>query len=91
MHQRAARSMRAAVAVGCEIITTWEASISQVCAPARRAMNRWAAGGSTWSSRPTRYQDGMVFQAGGPDGSPRARVSAGRRPAHRIFVVLPSS
>jgi hypothetical protein len=50
-------------------------------------MNRCAVAGSTWSLRATRYQDGMVFHAGAPDGSCSARTSLGRWPAHISSVV----
>src|SRR5215471_2042371 len=42
---------------------------SVMWAPARWAMNVSSAGGMTWSAVPITAQDGMVFQAGGPDGS----------------------
>jgi hypothetical protein len=37
-----------------------------------------SAGGMTWSAVPITAQDGMVFQAGGPDGSVNALAVSGR-------------
>src|SRR5512146_2752112 len=47
-------------------------------APARLAMNVSSAGGMTRSPVPITAQDGMVFQAGGPDGSLNALAVSGR-------------
>src|SRR5207342_2792805 len=44
----------------------------------RLAMNVSSAGGMTWSPVPITAQDGMVFQAGGPDGSVNALAVSGR-------------
>jgi hypothetical protein len=38
----------------------------------------FSRGGMAWSSPATRYHDGIVFQAGGPEGSPRTAASSGR-------------
>lgn len=67
----AARPSRV-TAPGCEPREAWEELIWTVCALARSAMNRSVAGGMALSLRPTRYQDGIFFQAGGPDFSVRA-------------------
>src|ERR1700752_4095340 len=42
----------------------------------------------TLSSVPTRYQDGIVFQAGGPDGCARILSAIGRCEAARIAASL---
>lgn len=42
----------------------WLPAWSAVFAPARFAIMRWAGTGIMWSSVATRYQDGLVFQAG---------------------------
>ena len=49
---------------------------SVMWAPARLAMN--VSSGMTWSAVPITAQDGMVFQAGGPDGSVNALAASGR-------------
>ena len=49
---------------GLEIIGTWEAFTSSVCAPIRCASKRRVAGGIAWSCLPISNQDGIVFQAG---------------------------
>src|SRR5256885_7467249 len=54
------------------------ASTSVMRAPARLAMNVSSAGGMTRSPVPITAQDGMVFQAGGPDGSLNALAASGR-------------
>jgi hypothetical protein len=46
-------------------------------AGARRAMVSCSAGGMTRSAVPTTAQDGMVSQAGTPDGWPSAMVDSG--------------
>ena len=51
---------------------------SVMWAPARWAMNFCSAGGRTWSAVPITAQDGMVFQAGGPEGSCRVLAASGR-------------
>ena len=64
--------MRLVTISGSVTCAAWGVSASTVWAWARAAMKRSAAGGIRWSSLETRYQEGMVFQAGVPDGSPRA-------------------
>src|SRR3954453_14169424 len=65
-------------ASGCDTIEAWEADTSWILAFARSAMNRWSAAGIALSSVQSRYQDGRVFQAGGPDGSLNAAPVHGR-------------
>jgi len=55
-----------------------EESISMLCAPARRAMNRWPPGGITWSAVATMYQLGAVFHAAAGDFSSNAAAVMGR-------------
>src|SRR4051794_26586288 len=74
----AASRITRVVASGREICGTWEDRTSLVFAPARWAMNRSVAGGIAWSLLATRYQDGMVFHAGVPDGLPNASSENGR-------------
>ena len=54
------------------------APTSVMRAPARLAMNVSSAGGMTRSPDPTTAHDGMVFQAGGPDGPVNALAVSGR-------------
>ena len=54
------------------------ASTSVMWAPARLAMKVSSAGGITRSAVPITAHDGMVFQAGAPDGSPKALAGRGR-------------
>ena len=61
--------MSCVAASGWDTIETCEAGTSWILAFARSAMNRWAAFGMALSSVQSRYQHGIVFQAGGPDGS----------------------
>ena len=63
---------------GSETRDRWPALTSVMWAPARLAMNVSSAGGMTWSPVPITAQDGMVFQAGGPDGSVNALAVSGR-------------
>ena len=63
---------------GSEMRDRCPALTSVMRAPARRAMNVSSAGGMTWSAVPITAQDGMVFQAGGPDGSVNALAASGR-------------
>src|SRR5216684_3824261 len=65
-------------APGWETIAAWDESIWTVWACIRVAMKRSAAGGIAWSWLATRYQDGMVFQAGTPEGSLRVASAPGR-------------
>src|SRR5690348_17953488 len=78
----AAARITLSVALGLEIIGTCEAFTSNVFACARAAMNRSVAGGIAWSWVATRYQDGIVFQAGSPDGETNASCENGRCSAH---------
>src|SRR4051812_46287675 len=68
---RAASRMRSVTASGCEIMATCDDLTSTVVAWARWAMKRSVAGGMVLSRLATMYQDGIVFQAGGPDSSLR--------------------
>src|SRR5207344_1771382 len=63
-------------ASGCDTNETCEAGTSTIVAFARSAMNRWSAGGIALSSVPSRYQHGIVFHAGGPDGVPANAAAA---------------
>jgi hypothetical protein len=63
---------------GSEMRDRCPASMSVMWAPARLAMNVSSAGGMIWSAVPITAQDGMVFQAGGPDGSVNAPAVSGR-------------
>ncbi len=63
---------------GLEMRDRCPALTSVMWAPARWAMNVSSAGGMTWSAVPITAQDGMVFQAGGPDGSVNALAASGR-------------
>jgi hypothetical protein len=56
----------------------WDESISTVCACARLAMNRCAAGLITRSWRPIRYYEGIVFHAGAVHFSCPAASVTGR-------------
>src|SRR6185437_10071486 len=60
------------------LVSLWPALTSAMWAPARLAMNVSSAGGMTRSPVPITAQDGMVFQAGGPDGSVNALAVSGR-------------
>lgn len=71
-------SMRLVTAPGSVSATACGASTSTVWAWARAAMNFSAAGGMVWSSLATRYQDGIVFQAGVPEGSTSPCAVRGR-------------
>ena len=73
---------------GREICGTCEALTSVVCAPARLAMNRCVAGGMARSWLATRYQDGMDFHAGVPEGLPKASSENGLCVANMRLVVL---
>src|SRR4029077_19455749 len=63
---------------GLEMRDRGPALTSVMRAPARLAMNVSSAGGMTWSAVPITAQDGVVFQAGGPDGSVNALAVSGR-------------
>jgi len=66
----AASSISSAAALGWEIIDGCDARTSTMCALARWAMKSCSNGGITLSSVPSKYQDGIVFQAGVRDFSP---------------------
>src|SRR5215468_6408357 len=61
-----------------EIMDKCPALTSVMWAPARWAMKVSSAGGMTRSAVPITAQDGMVFQAGGPEGSPSVLAASGR-------------
>jgi hypothetical protein len=63
---------------GLEIRDRCPALTSVMWAPARVAMKVRSAGGMTRSAVPTTAQDGMLFQAGGPEGWPRVLAASGR-------------
>src|SRR6478609_12064085 len=77
-YRRAAARISSVTLSGWLIMATCELRISTVLAPARAAMARSASGGIVRSLRATRYQDGIVFQAGGPDGDTNRETAAGR-------------
>src|SRR6202050_1632816 len=62
---------------GSEIIDRCGAFTSVMWACAFSAMASCNAGGMAWSAVPTTAQDGMVFQAGTPEGWVRALVAIG--------------
>src|SRR5207342_3732639 len=66
-----------ATAAGCETYTEWLASTSTTVEPARLDISRWAGGGIIRSSVVTRYQLGLVRQAGSLIVSPRASTPHG--------------
>src|SRR6202034_689108 len=53
-----------ATTAGRETNTAWLPGVSVTVPLARSDMARWAAGGIMWSSVATRYQDGLLRQAG---------------------------
>jgi hypothetical protein len=63
---------------GLEIRDRWPALTSVMWAPARWAMDCSKAGGMTLSAVPITAHDGMVFQAGVPEGSPSVLAASGR-------------
>src|SRR5260370_26184337 len=63
--------MRSNPALGWETGDAWLEPISRVVAPILLAMKRSASGLITRSFLETKYQDGTVFQGGGPDGVPK--------------------
>src|SRR6202451_2831275 len=71
---------------GSEIIDRCGACTSVMWACARLAMASCNAGGMAWSAVPTTAQDGMVFQAGTPDGWVRAMVASGCLGAARTLT-----
>jgi len=70
--------MTPATVSGSAIMDRCPALTSVMWAPARLAMKVSSAGGMTWSAVPITAQDGMVFQAGGPEGSCRVLAASGR-------------
>src|SRR5215208_7437559 len=54
---------------GCETMEACEAETSSIVDFARSAMKRCVAGGIALSCVPSRYQKGIDFHAGGPDGA----------------------
>jgi hypothetical protein len=74
----AASRMMSTTRSGCEYITTCDELTSVMRASARFAMNSWVAGGMALSWVVTRYQDGIVFQAGTPDLLLKASTENGR-------------
>src|SRR5579862_9577034 len=62
---------------GAEIMDRCGAFTSVMWACAFSAMASCNAGVMAWSAVPTTAQDGMVFQAGTPDGWVRAMVASG--------------
>ena len=63
-------------------------AISIVCAFARFAMNRSAAGSIARSSPPISYHQGIVFQAAAVTSSSSAAFAIGRCVVARTFVTL---
>src|SRR5258708_10654594 len=70
-----------------EIRDRWLALTSVMRAPARWAMDCSKAGGMTLSAVPITAHDGIVFQAGVPDGSPSVLAASGRCVAAMIAAV----
>jgi hypothetical protein len=70
--------MTRATTPGSAIIDRCPAFTLVMWAPARLAMNICSAAGRTRSAVPITSHDGMVFQAGGPDGSPSVLAASGR-------------
>jgi len=77
--QRTASMIMSVTLSGCEVIARWEESTSRVSAFLRWAVKRSASGGMALSCRAIRYQDGMVFPAGAPEGSCGVRRATGAR------------
>ena len=63
---------------GMEMRDRRPALTSVMWAPPRWAMNVWLEAGMTWSAIPITAQDGMVFQAGGPNVAGSALAASGR-------------
>src|SRR6266446_4899199 len=74
----AAATMTRVTASGWEIRDRCPALISVMRAWARLAMNSCSAGGITWSAVPISDQDGIVCQAGIPEGADPELNAAGR-------------
>jgi hypothetical protein len=75
-------------APGWEIRDRCPALISVTWAWARLDMNSCSAGGITWSAVPISDQDGIVCQAGTPEGSEPALSAMGRSVAARTAASL---
>jgi hypothetical protein len=73
----AAWLITAATTAGRETNTAWLPGVSVTVALARSDMARWAAGGIIWSSVATRYQDGLLRQAGSVTAPSSASTPAG--------------
>jgi hypothetical protein len=73
----AAWLITAATTAGRETNTEWLARVSVTVASARSDMARWAAGGIMRSSVATRYQDGLLRQAGSVIAPPSASTPPG--------------
>src|SRR5690242_16368798 len=80
---RTACRMTLVTTPGSEIMARCGAFNSVMRACAFSAMASCNAGGMAWSAVPTTAQDGMVFQAGAPDGWVRAIVASGAWSAAR--------
>lgn len=76
------------MARGCDWCATCDDLTLTILALARFAMNSCAAGGMVLSAVARRYQEGMVFHAGSPDGSVNAASENGRWEAYITRVVL---
>src|SRR5260370_36210271 len=74
----AAAMMTRVTAPGWEIRDRCPASISVMWAWARLDINSSSAGGITWSAVPNSDQDGIVCQAGIPEGADPELNAAGR-------------
>jgi len=85
---RAATRMTRVTVPGWEISDRCEAFTSVMCAPARWAMNSCSAGGMTWSAVPITSQDGIVCQAGAPEGADPALNAMGLWVAARTAASL---
>src|ERR1700755_1170306 len=83
---RTAWRMTRVTTPGSDILDRCGACTSVMWAWARLAMASCNAGGMAWSAVPTTAQDGMVFQAGTPDGWVRAIVASGAWSAARTWA-----
>jgi hypothetical protein len=54
---------------GCVMSDRWPVLTLVMCAPARLDISSCRARGITWSNVPISDQEGIVFHAGGPEGS----------------------
>src|SRR5262249_42564901 len=68
---------------GCVMSDRWPALSLVMCAPARLDISSCSAGGITRSCVPMSDHEGIVFHAGGPDGSVNCAADAGRCVAAR--------